>query len=427
MNKIFFLLTLFLSISFSEILQAQVTIGSNVEPDGNAILDLKNNANPETSTKGLLLPRMELESTALATPLTAHVKGMVVYNTKTANNVTPGYYYNDGTKWVRIADAAMLGTEPWYNVATNTDATTNTQNIYQMGKVGIGANSPTNQLQVTAAADPLRLVGVQTTTDTEVLTIDNNGIVHKKTELDGDPTNEIELPTSGTAGDIAYWNGTAWITVPAGNEGQVLTFVSGVPTWKTQLEDGEVENPTTGKIWMDRNLGATQVATSSTDAASYGDLYQWGRAADGHQIRTSATTTILATSDTPGHDNFITNGSSPYDWRNPQNDDLWQGVNGTNNPCPSGFRLPTEAEWNAEHTSWSSNNAAGALASPLKLPLAGHRNYSSGALGNVGSYSYYWSSTVNGTLARILYFYSGHATMYSSNRTYGFSVRCIKN
>jgi len=33
---------------------------------------------------------------------------------------------------------------------------------------------------------------------------------------------------------------------------------------------------------MDRNLGATQVATSSTDENSYGDLYQWGRRADGH-------------------------------------------------------------------------------------------------------------------------------------------------
>jgi hypothetical protein len=50
----------------------------------------------------------------------------------------------------------------------------------------------------------------------------------------------------------------------------------------------------TGQVWMDRNLGASQVATSSTDPASYGDLYQWGRPADGHQIRTSAITATLA-------------------------------------------------------------------------------------------------------------------------------------
>jgi hypothetical protein len=50
----------------------------------------------------------------------------------------------------------------------------------------------------------------------------------------------------------------------------------------------------TGQVWMDRNLGASQVATSSTDPASYGDLYQWGRPADGHQKRKSATTATLA-------------------------------------------------------------------------------------------------------------------------------------
>jgi hypothetical protein len=49
---------------------------------------------------------------------------------------------------------------------------------------------------------------------------------------------------------------------------------------------------------MDRNLGASQVATSSTDPASYGDLYQWGRPADGHQIRTSAITKECTTQST---------------------------------------------------------------------------------------------------------------------------------
>jgi hypothetical protein len=39
----------------------------------------------------------------------------------------------------------------------------------------------------------------------------------------------------------------------------------------------------TGRIWMDRNLGATRVALSSTDTEAYGDYYQWGRPEDGHQ------------------------------------------------------------------------------------------------------------------------------------------------
>nr|MBS0037248.1 hypothetical protein [Saprospiraceae bacterium] len=48
-----------------------------------------------------------------------------------------------------------------------------------------------------------------------------------------------------------------------------------------------VTNPITGDIWMDRNLGASQAATASDDENSFGDLFQWGRFADGHQCRSS--------------------------------------------------------------------------------------------------------------------------------------------
>jgi len=215
----------------------------------------------------------------------------------------------------------------------------------------------------------------------------------------------------GDNGELQVYNGTTWTNMIGGEASQSTN----------------VTNPTTGKIWMDRNLGASQVATSSTDTDSYGDLYQWGRAADGHESRTSGTTSTLATSDTPGHDDFITNSISPNDWRSPQNDNLWQGVSGTNNPCPSGYRLPTEAEWEAERTSWSSNSSAGAIASPLKLPVAGGRFYSNGSLSSVGSSGFYWFSTVSGTLARLLYFFSSSAYMGSNDRADGGSVRCLKD
>ena len=182
-----------------------------------------------------------------------------------------------------------------------------------------------------------------------------------------------------------------------------------------------------GRCWLDRNLGASRVAISSTDTEAYGDLFQWGRAADGHQKRNSGTTSTLSSSDTPGHGSFIPVLNSPWDWRSPQNDNLWQGVNGINNPCPPGYRLPTEAELNAERLSWSSNNSAGAFASPLKLPVAGLRFYSSGSLYSVGSYGYYWSSTVDGIYSRRLAFSSTGAHMYFYPRAHGNSVRCLKD
>lgn len=191
-----------------------------------------------------------------------------------------------------------------------------------------------------------------------------------------------------------------------------------------------------GKIWIDRNLGAAQVATSSTDVASYGDLYQWGRESDEHQKRTSPTTSTLATTDFPGHGNFIISPNQPNPWRSgQQNNNLWQGVNGVNNPCPDGYRLPTETEWKAEIASWNKKNADGAFSSPLKLPKAGGRVDTNGQLFVVGTWGRYWTSTIEGTAGALLYFYNGPinnmpegwASIGYNNRAFGNSVRCIKN
>jgi hypothetical protein len=231
-------------------------------------------------------------------------------------------------------------------------------------------------------------------------------------------------------------SGTASFAITLG--GQSCSFTVSVGAAQPQYPAGtvhcagattvvDVTNPTTGRIWMDRNLGASQVATSSTDQNAYGDLYQWGRRADGHQCRTSPTTATLSSIDQPAHGNFITINSGNYDWRSPQNANLWQGVNGVNNPCPSGYRIPTETEINAERLSWSQNNSAGAFASPLKWTLAGTRANLNGTLGNVGSNGDYWSSTVSGTDSRFLYFNISYALMIGNNRAGGFTVRCLKD
>jgi len=179
------------------------------------------------------------------------------------------------------------------------------------------------------------------------------------------------------------------------------------------------------KCWLDRNPGATQVATSRTDATSYGDLFQLGLGDDGHQNRTSGTTSSLSSEPNPGNESFITASSGYNDWRSPQNNNLLQGVSGFNNPCPSGWRIPAESELSAESTSWSVNNASGAFGSALMLPMAGYRG-SNGSLMGAGAGGSYWSSTISSPFSRLFGFDSSSDGMFAT-RALGLSVRCLKD
>jgi hypothetical protein len=108
----------------------------------------------------------------------------------------------------------------------------------------------------------------------------------------------------GANGELQLFNGTSWVNmVGAAAAAGPVTFSFNGLTYQEVLSS-------TTKIWLDRNLGATQVATSSTDAASYGDLYQWGRNTDGHQIRGSSKASAPVASGNEGS-NFINSGG---DW-----------------------------------------------------------------------------------------------------------------
>jgi hypothetical protein len=109
MKKIFLTLTLVAGF----IATAQVKIGANPTTiDPNSLLEL------ESTTQGLLYPRVELTSTTSYLPLIAinpvtlldqKQAGMTVYNIATTisgtNDVTPGLYVNDGYNWIRVTPA----------------------------------------------------------------------------------------------------------------------------------------------------------------------------------------------------------------------------------------------------------------------------------------------------------------------------------
>lgn len=103
MNKKLLLTTL-ICTAFNFFSQAQVGVGTTTP---NGALDVT------STTNGFVPPRVALSATNVAAPITNPngggnpVAGTVVYNTATAgtspNNVAPGLYYWDGTRWVAFA------------------------------------------------------------------------------------------------------------------------------------------------------------------------------------------------------------------------------------------------------------------------------------------------------------------------------------
>ncbi len=110
----------------------QLKVGNNAKMiNPNSLFEM------ESNNKGMLLPRLALVATDSTKPLTAHIQGMIVYNLSNSGignkAVSPGYYYNDGTQWVRILGSVSSSNTTAGQLVTVTNGTGATLTNMQVG------------------------------------------------------------------------------------------------------------------------------------------------------------------------------------------------------------------------------------------------------------------------------------------------------
>ncbi|MDV3659237.1 hypothetical protein CMU70_02055 [Elizabethkingia anophelis] len=194
---------------------------------------------------------------------------------------------------------------------------------------------------------------------------------------------------------------------------------------------GPNTDPANYKEFMCQNLGATEgIDPFSPEAGNHGAKYQWG-------ANTNEAGRYISQADDQSNSGSISGWNST-----PKPDGSWSDTSKTSNdPCPSGYRVPTQQQWqavidnnNVERIgSWANDgNYTTALyvrnpsnIRTLMLPAAGYRYVSDGTLFNRGSNGYYWSSSVATSNAYYLRFDSSSVGVSNHVRTYGFSVRCV--
>ena len=208
------------------------------------------------------------------------------------------------------------------------------------------------------------------------------------------------------------------------------------------------------QIWdyvlMDRNLWAKKAwdgiiwednsSNYGTDNDYYGYYYQWWN----NWWFSDKTTVWQAWSVTVNDGDMPSKysrdiWSTALSWNSENN--LWWDEDNTHEarkwPCPEWWHVPSKNEWQTVYNTWinSSNKSISEFpwedfAKDLKLPPAGRRYYNNLNFWSRGSYGDYWSSTPDGSnSAYHLYFTSSSVYPQTSNyyRSYGFSVRCLKN
>jgi hypothetical protein len=178
---------------------AQVGINTDgAPPDNSAMLDVK------SASKGFLPPRVALTASNVAAPVASPAAGLLIYNTATAgtspNDVVPGYYYWDGTKWTSFLLPAGTSGQTLRNDGNNWIAN---DVLYNNGfNVGIGYPWPTHKLTIAGGDQTLRLIGEGNNGSAAKLNFGDGDYVHLTEDVDDNLLIHATGRTSITGGNV---------------------------------------------------------------------------------------------------------------------------------------------------------------------------------------------------------------------------------
>lgn len=215
-----------------------------------------------------------------------------------------------------------------------------------------------------------------------------------------------------------------------------------------------------GREWLQQNLGSDRVAQDISDEQSYGDYFQYGRWDDGHQLKTSPTSSVYPEPNNPlglgsGTNIFYIGGGSPWSWNysgwfsNPDQNDTWEAAslsevtahNGMD-PCKAignDWQMPSEADWDnvfqkekifPKPSGATTTGIFRAFSSNLKIPGAGARKEDT--FSYVGQRGYLWTKTASKNPDFYRYVYLGTAASSTTGfggdaKSFGYPVRCVKS
>ena len=200
-----------------------------------------------------------------------------------------------------------------------------------------------------------------------------------------------------------------------------------------------IKSPHTGRVWIDRNIGASRVCRNRYDEKCFGSYFQWGRFHDGHEEPNSnITATQLASYKSTSKGKFIESDvdysldwAHEYDALGNKRSNHWKSLDGSS-ICPKGFRVPIIQEIEDETINVGVKNNVEAFESFLKIPSAGIRKARRGLI-EVNAAAGLWSNTYSEWRPDV-YRSSGigFAKSYAGStnnlsRTDGVAVRCIKD